>query len=318
MLFLIEFLLVMVCSFVVVLYVMRPSAAQAAVDRFLAQMQSAHASHGQQADILKEEILSSSPWLHEGIRHIPGARNLARLIAQAGRKWKVSSVLSFGLGGALVGGYLGSVVSPSPAFPLILALLLFVLPIVVLLVMRAIRFQNFEKFLPDAISLMTRGLRAGHAVSAVLEMVGDECPDPVGTEFRAVHKEQVLGLPLREAMLNLVTRVPSDDLRFLATAIILQKETGGNLVQILEKTGNVVRERARLRGQLRIYTAQGRLTGWILCSAPFALFLLLMLMNPKYESLLLTEHLGQQMVYLGLALMAVGILAIRKVIAVRV
>ena len=116
---------------------------------------------------------------------------------------------------------------------------------------------------------MSRGLRAGHSIASVMEMVGNEIADPVGVEFRSLHKEQSLGLPTREAMMNLVERMPVDDLRFLATAILLQKESGGNLVQILDKTAAVLRERARLRGQLRIYTAQGRITGWILCAAPF-------------------------------------------------
>ena len=122
---------------------------------------------------------------------------------------------------------------------------------------------------PEAVDLMARGLRAGHGVGAVLEMVGQEVADPVGSEFRTMTEEQNLGLPLREAMLNLLDRVPIDDVRFLATAILLQKETGGNLALILDKTASVMRERSRLRGQLRIYTAQGRITGWILCFASF-------------------------------------------------
>ena len=115
-----------------------------------------------------------------------------------------------------------------------------------------------DKLLPEAIDLMARGLRAGHALPAVLEMVGEEISEPLGAEFRKLHEEQTLGLPLRDAVMNMVSRVPRDDMRFLATAILLQKETGGNLAVILDKTAVVARERERLRGQLRIYTAQGR------------------------------------------------------------
>ena len=149
-------------------------------------------------------------------------------------------------------------------------------------------------------------------------MVGTEIADPVGIEFRALHKECSLGLPLRDAVVNLVERMPRDDMRFLATAILLQKESGGNLVQILDKTAAVVRERARLRGQLRIYTAQGRITGWILCFAPFAMFGLISAVNHTYEKPLFTEPLGLKMVYGALGLMFIGILLIRKIIDVKV
>ena len=152
----------------------------------------------------------------------------------------------------------------------------------------------------------------------ILEMVGNEIADPVGTEFRALHKEQSLGLPIREAMMNLVERMPLDDMRFLATAILLQKESGGNLAQILDKTSAVVRERARLRGQLKIYTAQGRITGWILCAAPFLMFALISVVNHNYEKTLFSNALGMKMIYGGLGLMVLGILAIRKIIDVKV
>jgi len=187
-----------------------------------------------------------------------------------------------------------------------------------LYVTREIRFARFDSTLPEAVDLMARGLRAGHAVTAVLEMVGNEVADPVGTEFRAMHEEQALGLPLREAMINLVDRMPRDDVRFLATAILLQKETGGNLAQILDKTAAVMRERARLRGQLRIYTAQGRITGWILCIAPFAMFGLISLVNKNYEKPLFSDPLGIKMIYTGLIMMVIGILAIRKIIDIKV
>jgi tight adherence protein B len=127
-----------------------------------------------------------------------------------------------------------------------------------------------------------------------------------------------LGLPIREAMMNLVDRVPLDDMRFLATAILLQKESGGNLAQILDKTTAVIRERARLRGQLQIYTAQGRITGWILCAAPFLMFGLVSVMNHNYEKTLFSTPLGLKMVYGGLGLMVLGVLSIRKIIDVKV
>ncbi len=118
--------------------------------------------------------------------------------------------------------------------------------------------------------------------------------------------------------MNMVKRLPRDDMRFLATAILLQKETGGNLAVILDKTAAVARERARLRGQLRIYTAQGRVTGWVLCLMPFIMFGLLSLLNWDFEKLLITEHMGRTLVYIGLGFMVVGVLAIRKIIDIKV
>ncbi|MBI1984273.1 MAG: type II secretion system F family protein, partial [Acidobacteria bacterium] len=138
------------------------------------------------------------------------------------------------------------------------------------------------------------------------------------SEFRRVFEEQNFGLPLREAMLNLARRIPLPDVSFLVTAILVQKETGGNLAEILDKTTIVIRERFRLRGQLRVYTAQGRLTGWILVALPFFLFGVMTFLNPSYELVLIKDPTGQKLVYAGLIMMVVGVLVIRKVIDIKV
>src|SRR5206468_115710 len=217
----------------------------------------------------------SAQWLDELIRGLPITQAIARLIKQAGQKWQVSSVLLFSLISGLCGAWLASFVIPIDALSTGLGIIVALSPYIYLYVLRDIRFRRCDALLPEAVDLMARGLRAGHAVPAVLEMVGREIGEPLAGEFRVLHEEQNLGLPLRDAMLNLVDRVPRDDMRFLATAILLQKETGGNLALILDKTAALARERARLYGQLRIYTAQGRITGWILCAAPFIMFALL-------------------------------------------
>ncbi len=191
-------------------------------------------------------------------------------------------------------------------------------PYIYLYIMREQRLKRCDKLLPEAIDLMARGLRAGHALTAVLEMVGNESPEPIGSEFKRLHEETALGLPLRDATMNLVSRIPRDDVRFLATAILLQKETGGNLAIILDKTSAVARERARLRGQLMIYTAQGRVTGWILCIMPFFMFGVLSMLNWNTEKILFTDEMGLHAVYGGLFLMVLGILTIRKIIDIKV
>jgi tight adherence protein B len=202
--------------------------------------------------------------------------------------------------------------------PLLAAFIVGCIPYAYLLILRERRLRLCDKLLPEAIDLMARGLRAGHALPAVLEMVGEEISEPLGTEFRKLHEEQTLGLPLRDAVMNMVSRVPRDDMRFLATAILLQKETGGNLAAILDKTAVVARERERLRGQLRIYTAQGRFTGWILCFMPFLMFGLLSMLNWSTERMLFTDHLGQIAVYVGVGFLVCGVLAIRHIVNVKV
>jgi tight adherence protein B len=312
------FVLLFVVSFGVLLYFLRPTAAESAVEQRLAGIEESRVTNVDGPTILREQAFSSNPWLHDLIRQLPGSLAVANLIHQAGQKWQVSSLLLFSWLAIIMGWWLASLVIPILTLSLCVGLALGLSPYLYLYILREARFRRFDALLPEAVDLMARGLRAGHALTAVLEMVGSEVADPIGSEFRALAEEQSLGLPLREAMMNLVQRVPRDDVRFLATAILLQKETGGNLAQILDKTAVVMRERTRLRGQLRIYTAQGRISGWILCAAPFCMFGLLSLINKKYEMILFTDPLGVDMLYTGLIMMILGVLVIRKIIDIKV
>jgi tight adherence protein B len=309
--------LLLIVSFGVLYQLLKPSKTEAAVQQHLVGIEVARDTVDG-TTILRQDRVSSNPWLDELIRQLPGSLGLLRLIQQAGKNWPVATVLLLSLGGAVVGWWLASLMISSIPLSALVGALIGLSPCLYLYVLREIRFRRFDALLPEAVDLMARGLRAGHASSAVLEMVGNEVSDPVGSEFRAMCEEQSLGLPLRDAMLSLVQRVPRDDVRFLATAILLQKETGGNLAVILDKTAAVMRERARLRGQLMIYTAQGRITGWILCFAPFIMFGLISMVNREYEKVLFTDPLGLRMVYGGLIMMVVGVLVIRKIIDIKV
>jgi tight adherence protein B len=191
-------------------------------------------------------------------------------------------------------------------------------PYVYLRMKRKARLARFAAVLPDAIDLMGRALRAGHAVTAAIEMVAREIADPVGTEFRRVFEEQNFGLPLREALLNLARRVPVPDLHFLVTAMLVQKETGGNLAEVLDKAGQVIRERSKLLGQLRIYTAQGRMTGWILGLLPFIIFAAMNFINPSYTHAMLDDPTGRHWILAGLALMTIGVWMIRRIVDIKV
>ena len=312
------FILLLAVTFMVLLYLLRPTTTETAVQQQLEHIEESRAVEGDGSTILRRQALSASPWMDQIIRDIPGSLRLAQMIRQAGLKWQVSSVMLGSAGLGIVVAWIASLNIPSTFLSLILGAIAASLPLLYLYVVREVRFRKCDALLPDAVDLMARGLRAGHAVPAVLEMVGQEIGEPLAGEFRILHEEQNLGLPLRDAMLNLVDRVPRDDMRFLATAILLQKETGGNLAAILDKTAFLARERARLYGQLRIYTAQGRITGWILCIAPLIMFGLMSMVNWKYERVLFTNPAGLKVVYMGLGMMLLGILVIRKIIDIKV
>ena len=310
------FILLLLLSFGVVLYLLRPTSTEVAVQEQLAGLGS-KGSDAQIASILKDDATPNAV-MNEVMRRVPWAPAVVKLIQQAGMQWRTGTVIVGSMVAGVAGMWFASLFGSNPVLILLGGLALALAPYVYLVVVREARFRRFDRLLPEAVDLMSRGLRAGHSINAVIEMVGNELEDPMGIEFRALHKEQSLGLPMREAMMNLVDRMPRDDMRFIATAILLQKESGGNLAQILDKTAAVVRERARLRGQLRIYTAQGRITGWILCFAPFFMFGLVSVFNHEYEKPLFNDPLGLKMVYVALALMVIGILAIRKIIDIKV
>ena len=311
------FLFLLLLCFGIAYFLLRPTKTEAAVQQQLADIKESRAEEAGRT-ILKEEGYSTNAELAEFIRQIPGALGTLDLLRQSGENWSVAAVMGGAVIAAALTGWVASYFIPTTILVVVVAIAAGCVPYVYLLVKREQRFRKCDQLLPEAIDLMARGLRAGHALTAVLEMVASEMAEPLGTEFRRLHEENAVGLPLREATMNMVSRLPRDDMRFLATAILLQKETGGNLAVILDKTAAVARERARLRGQLRIYTAQGRITGWVLCLMPFIMFGLLSMLNWNFEKLLFTEHLGRVMVYFGLTMMLFGVLVIRKIIDVRV
>ena len=311
------FMLVLIISFAVLLHFLKPTAMEKAVAAQLADIEKNPKSSEDRGTILKQNARPAT-FADELAGQLPFMPAIARLIQQAGTGWHASSVLFLSAAAAAGGGWFATVVANNTGVGALVGIAFGASPYVVLYFLREQRRHDFDALLPEAVDLMSRGLRAGHSIAAVLEMVGREIADPVGMEFRDLHKEQTLGLPLRDAMMELIERMPLDDLRFLTTAILLQKESGGNLAQILDKTASVMRERARLKGQLRIYTAQGRITGWILCAAPFLMFALISVVNHDYAKTLLTNPLGLKMVYGGLVMMVLGILAIRKIIDVKV
>ncbi len=311
--------LILMLTFVVLVVALRPTKSEQALRQRLQTIE--RVSTGavdDTASLLRQESLSDVPWLNEFMQQVPVFIKLQHLLTQAESNWTVGTLVSGSLVLVLVGTWIGSFRAPTLPLAALFGLLVGGLPLVYLSWKRYSRFRRFEELLPDTIDLMARALRAGHTVTSSIEMVSTEGSEPVASEFRRVFEEQNFGLPLREAMLNLADRVPLPDVSFLVTAVLVQKETGGNLAEVLDKATAVIRDRFRLRGQLRVYTAQGRLTGWILAGLPFFMFVILNLVNPEYEKVLLTDPVGQKMIYLGIILMVTGGWVIRKVIDIRV
>jgi tight adherence protein B len=312
------FILLLFLTFGVLAWALRPTKTEADIKRHLTTIGRLYAVDTEGVTILKQQTLSSIPWLNEALQGVPGIVWLRLLIMQAGHTWSVAVLLMWSLVLACLAGGVSSLFAPVPGFALLFAIIVGSAPCAYLLVKREMRFRRFEALLPEAIDLMSRALKAGHAVTSAIEMVALETAEPLASEFRTVFEEQNLGLPIREAILNLTQRVPLDDIRMLATAILVQKETGGNLAEILDKTAAIMRERMRLKGQLRIYTAQGRVTGVVLCSLPFVMFVVLNLVNHEYEKQLYTDPLGIHLIYVGLVMMALGVFVIRKIIDIKV
>jgi tight adherence protein B len=180
------------------------------------------------------------------------------------------------------------------------------------------RLKAFSDALPGAIELMARALRAGHAIGTSIELIAEQSSEPLAGEFAQVYQQQRVGLPFREALLQMGERVPSRDLHFLVTAILVQKETGGDLTEILDRASHVIRERVRIQGEVRTHSAQGRLTGWILGLLPVIMLGLVNIVSPGYSSVLFHDPTGQKMLYVGGALILVGGLVIRKIVDIQV
>ena len=178
------------------------------------------------------------------------------------------------------------------------------------------RLNRFEELFPDAISLMARALRAGHALTTTLGMVADEVPEPVKSEFRMLYEQQNFGLPLTQVLRTFARRIPLMDARFFATAVLTQRETGGNLAEVLDNLAGVTRDRFRVRRQLRVLTAQGRLTGWILGALPVVLGIALYAINPEHMHAFLDDPLGVRLMELAIVLEVVGTIAIRKIVSI--
>jgi tight adherence protein B len=192
------------------------------------------------------------------------------------------------------------------------------MPTFVLTRKRSSRMKKFEEQFPEALDLLSRAIKAGHAFQTAMGMVADELPEPVGPEFRKTFEQQNFGLPLREALNAMSDRIPIIDVRFFVTAVLIQRETGGNLSEILDNLAHVVRERFKVLRQVRVHTAHGRFTGWVLLALPAALAIALSFINPEHMDLLFDERMGQMMLIGAVVMQSIGYVWIRQIIKIEV
>jgi tight adherence protein B len=275
-------------------------------------------SEGKVKALLKTREVGPIPVIDRIVGDTERGTALGRWIDQSGVKTSLSAVLLVAGLSALAVGLLCSILFRSPLGLIVGGVIGFALPFGVLSYKRTRRLRKFEEEFPEALDLMARALKAGHAFVTGLKMVADEMHEPVGPEFRKTFDEQNFGLPLKDALENLTSRMPLLDVRFFATAVMIQRETGGNLSEILENLAHVVRERFKILRQVRVHTAHGRLTGYVLLALPAFLAIALFFINPDHMNLLFREQLGHMLLLATLVLQLVGYVWIRQVVKIEV
>lgn len=216
-----------------------------------------------------------------------------------------------GVGGAVIGN------APIPLYP-VCGLLTALLPLLWLNMRRGSRFKKFGKQLPDAMELIARALRSGHSLASGLHVVVEEMPDPISHEFHLAYEQQNLGVPIETALKSMLKRMPNLDLKFFVTAVAIQRQTGGDLAEILDKIGYVVRERFKILGTVQALTGEGRLSGIVLMAMPIAIFIAVYYLNPDYVMLLFTTDIGKKMIAGGIIMQVLGAVAIKKIIDIKV
>jgi tight adherence protein B len=298
------------------LFLLEPSESDKRIQERLGNLDHRFIEEGEQTEIVRRVTFSRIAWIDRILRETNSALHLQLLLEQAKMGWTVGRFFFYSACFMLVGAIIGNIWMPV-GFVGWFGIVLGVAPLLFVLYRRSARFRRFNLQLPDAVDLIARSLRAGHSLPSALVTVAEEIVDPLGPEFRQCADEMTFGLPFREAMLNLFRRFPLPDLQFLVAAILVQKETGGNLAELLDKTAAVLRSRIQLQQKVKVYTAQGRMTGVILIALPFVCFILLNVIRPGYTSPLFETETGRKMVYLTLASMFVGAMVIRRIIQIK-
>lgn len=269
-------------------------------------------------NLARQELMSEIPWLDRLLLKLQSATRLKHYIAQADLDITVMRLLMF----CILAGFLAvmaiSIVTTSTILTLTVGLVSASLPLLHVWWKRRERLNRFLELLPDSLDLMGRALLAGHAFTEALNMVSQETPEPIATEFGRAYEEQNLGLSIKLALENLCERIPLLDLRLAVTAIMIQRETGGNLGEILETVAGTIRDRFRIMEDLKTLTTSSRLSAWILCALPILVAVMVTAINPEYMSVLWKDPRGHNLIALALTMQILGMLIVRKILRIKV
>lgn len=268
--------------------------------------------------ITKQRTLADDPAMARLLERLPGIHKLDTLLMQTGRAMNAAQLCALMAGLFLIGFIVGTSLHLPWFGRLIIGALCAALPVLEALRAKRRRITRIESLLPDALDMMGRAMRAGHAFPTALKMAGEEIPDPVGSEFRAVFDEVNFGVSMPDALMNLAVRVPSTDLRYFVIAVLIQRETGGNLTDLLSSISAIIRDRLKLLGQVKVMSAEGRMSAWVLGLMPFAVGGLVSIINPGSLEILFTDPGGRKMLGVAGTLMLVGFFAIRRITHIRI
>lgn len=279
-----------------------------------------HSAHTEDVEVViaRNELMSEIPWLNRSLISVQAALQLKRVLDQADLHITPSRLVMFSGMAGLLAALAASVVSASILLMVGAGLLAAAIPFIHVWWTRKKRFEHFLEHLPDALDLMSRALSAGHAFSEAMHMASAEMPEPIATEFRKTYEEQNLGLSLKLALENLTQRIPLLDLRMCVTAVLIQRETGGNLSEILEKVAYTIRERFRIMGDLKTLTTSSRMSAWLLCGLPIFVTFVITAMNPDYMSILWKDQRGHYLIGIALLLQVTGMLIVRKILKIKI
>ncbi|HEV2835536.1 MAG TPA: type II secretion system F family protein [Pyrinomonadaceae bacterium] len=277
-------------------------------------------AHSTDVDVqlARQELLSEIPWLNRSLLKIQITSRLKRTIDQADLHITVMRLVLFSGTAAALGFLAASMVTVSLPLKLLFGLIAGALPFLHVLAKRRKRMKKFLQLLPDALDLMSRGLSAGHAFTEALQMVATEMPEPIATEFRKTYDEQNLGLSLKLALENLIQRIPLLDLRMCVTAIMIQRETGGNLSELLEKVAHTIRERFRIMEDLKTLTLSSRWSAWLLCALPIFLAVYMSVMNPTYMEVMWRDPRGHNLLFIAAVMQILGMLMVQKIMKIKI
>lgn len=269
-------------------------------------------------DLFRDQQVADSKWLEPVVARLPHMRDLQHLLSQAQVQWRAGTFLLMTMGCAAAFGAAAWVLSGFAFVAVAGAAFGSTLPYMMVKRKKNKRLRSFEEHFPEAIDLLGRAIRAGHAFSTGLQMVSDEAPEVVAGEFRQVFEEQKFGLALEDSLLALADRIDLIDMRLFVTALLIQREVGGNLAETLDKIAYVIRERFTIQRQVRVYTAQGRFTGYLLAGLPIAVGSVIYFMNQEYMSILFNHPTGRLMISVAALLQITGYFIIRKIINIEI